>query len=45
MQKAKKPASKAELKKIKKEIADKRKSGIECYTDEELEAAGFLVEQ
>ncbi|KOO53521.1 ABC cassette-containing protein [Chrysochromulina tobinii] len=45
VQKAKKPASKAELKKIKKEIADKRKSGIECYTDEELEAAGFLVEQ
>ena len=38
-------ASKAELKKIKKAIADKRKSGIECYTDEEIEAAGFLPEE
>ena len=39
---ARKKASKSELKKIKKEIAAKRKSGIECYTDEELENAGFL---
>jgi len=44
IQKKKKKASKAELKKIKKAIADKRKSGIECWTDEELEEAGFLVE-
>merc|ERR1719240_203314 len=44
VQKAKKKASKAELKKIKKMIADKRKQGEECYTDEELENAGFLVE-
>merc|ERR1719359_2665074 len=42
--KAKKKASKAELKKIKKMIADRRKRGEECYTDEELENAGFLVE-
>jgi len=42
IQKARKKASKSELKKIKKEIAAKRKSGIECYTDEELENAGFL---
>ena len=40
--KARKKASKSELKKIKKDIAAKRKSGIECYTDEELENAGFL---
>jgi len=45
VQKAKKKASKAELKKIKKAIAEKRKSGIECYTDEEIEAAGFLPEE
>ena len=44
VQKAKKKASKAELKKIKKAIAEKRKGGIEVYTDEELEAAGFLAE-
>jgi len=31
----------AELKKIKKAIAEKRKAGIEVYTDEELEAHGF----
>eukprot|EP00308_Calcidiscus_leptoporus_P000304 CAMPEP_0119356314 /NCGR_PEP_ID=MMETSP1334-20130426/4947_1 /TAXON_ID=127549 /ORGANISM="Calcidiscus leptoporus, Strain RCC1130" /LENGTH=1043 /DNA_ID=CAMNT_0007370327 /DNA_START=62 /DNA_END=3193 /DNA_ORIENTATION=+ len=37
----KKKASKAELKKIKKAIAEKRKAGIEVYTDEELEAHGF----
>jgi len=42
--KAKKKANKAELKKIKKMIADRRKRGEECYTDEELENAGFLVE-
>jgi elongation factor 3 len=40
--KARKKASKSELKKIKKEIAAKRKGGQECYTDEELELAGFL---
>merc|ERR1712019_101923 len=44
IQKKKKKASKAELKKIKKAIAEKRKAGIECWTDEELEEAGFLVE-
>jgi len=37
----KKKASKAELKKIKKAIAEKRKAGIEVWTDEELEAHGF----
>jgi len=37
-----KEASNAELKMIKKSIAEKRKNGIEVYTDEELEAAGFL---
>merc|ERR1739848_17046 len=42
--KAKKKASKAELKKMKKMIADRRKRGEECYTDQELENAGFLVE-
>ena len=35
--KPKKKASKAELKKIKKAIADKRKAGMEVWTDEELE--------
>ena len=45
VEKAKKKASKAELKKIKKSIAEKRKAGIECYTDEEIEAAGFLPEE
>ena len=45
VEKAKKKASKAELKKIKKAIAEKRKSGIEVYTDEEIEAAGFLPEE
>jgi len=45
VEKAKKKASKAELKKMKKAIADKRKSGIECYTDEEIEAAGFLPQE
>jgi len=44
VEKAKKPASKAELKKIKKKIAEKRKSGIEVFTDDELEEAGFLIE-
>jgi len=45
VEKAKKKASKAELKKIKKGIAEKRKAGIEVYTDEEIEAAGFLPEE
>ena len=44
IEKAKKKASKAELKKIKKAIAEKRKGGLEVYTDEELEANGFLAE-
>jgi len=44
IEKAKKKASKADLKKIKKAIAEKRKSGIEVYTEEEIEAAGFLPE-
>ena len=44
IQKAKKKASKAELKKIRKTIADKRKRGEEVWTDEEIEAAGFLVQ-
>ena len=34
----------AELKKLRKMISDRRKRGEECYTDEELENAGFLVE-
>ena len=42
---SRKKASKAELKKIKKNIAEKRKQGIECYTDEEIEAAGFLPQE
>ena len=42
--KARKKASKADLKKIKKAVAAKRKAGEECYTDEELENAGFLAE-
>jgi len=45
IEKRKKKASKPELKKIKKGIAEKRKAGIEVWTDEELEAAGFLVEE
>jgi len=44
LEKVKKKASKAELKKIKKSIAAKRKQGIECYTDDELEEQGFLIE-
>ena len=41
VQKAKKPASKAELKKIKKEVAAMRKNGKEVWTDEEVEKAGY----
>jgi len=41
---AKKLPTKAELKKIKKTIAEKRKGGLEAFTDEEIELAGFLVE-
>ena len=44
IEKARKKASKADLKKIKKAVAAKRKAGEECYTDEELENAGFLAE-
>ena len=36
--------SKAELKKCKKLAAEKRKAGGEAFTDDELEAAGFLLE-
>ena len=39
----KKKASKAELKKIKKLVTEKRKAGMEVFTDDELEEAGFLV--
>ena len=42
--KKKKKASKAELKKIKKSVAEKRKAGIEVWTDEELEEGGFLIQ-
>jgi len=42
--KARKKASKQDLKKIKKAVAEKRKAGEECYTDEELENNGFLAE-
>jgi len=38
----KKKATKADLKKIKKKVAALRKAGEEVYTDEEVEAAGFL---
>ena len=37
----KKKATKADLKRVKKAIAEKRRSGIEVYTDEELDAAGL----
>ena len=40
----KKKASKQDLKKIKKLVAEKRKAGMEVYTDEELEEAGFVVD-
>ena len=43
VEKAKKKASKAELKKIKKLVTEKRKAGMEVFTDDELEEAGFLV--
>lgn len=36
--------TKADLKRVKKQAADKRKAGEECFTDDELEAAGFLLE-
>lgn len=38
----KKKISKAELKKLKKAITQRRKDGEEIYTDDEIEAAGFL---
>merc|ERR1711935_1297917 len=44
IEKKKKPATKQELKKVKKKVAEKRKAGIEVFTDDELEEAGFLVE-
>ena len=44
IEKAKRKANKAELKKIKKKVAEKRKAGQECYTDEELENEGFLAD-
>lgn len=38
-------ASKAQLKKCKSEAAKKRKAGeVECLTDDELEAAGFMAQ-
>ena len=36
--------TKADLKRIRKAVADKRKAGEEVATDDELEAAGFLLE-
>lgn len=39
----KKKISKADLKKFKKKIAERRKDGEEIYTDEELESAGFIL--
>lgn len=39
---AKKPASRAEMKKIRKRIAEKRKEGVECDTDDEFDAVGLL---
>ena len=44
IEKKKKPPTKAELKKLKKLIAEKRKGGAEVFTEDEIEAAGFLVE-
>jgi elongation factor 3 len=44
IEKAKKPATKQELKKLQKLIKEKRKAGQEVFTDDELEEAGFLVE-
>jgi len=43
LEKKKKKANKTELKKIKKSVADKRKAGLEVFTDDELEANGFLT--
>ena len=34
-----------QIERLKKAIAEKRKQGIEVYTDEEIEAAGFLPEE
>jgi len=44
--KAKKKASKKDLKRIKKKVADMRKAnpGVEVFTDDELEEEGFEVE-
>mgnify|MGYP003685352765 CR=1 FL=1 len=39
----KKKISKADLKKFKKKIAERRKDGEEIFTDEELESAGFIL--
>jgi len=33
-----------DLKRIKKLAADKRKTGVECWTDDELELAGFAIQ-
>ena len=44
IEKKKKPPTKAELKKLKKLIAEKRKGGAEVFTEDEIEAAGFRVE-
>ncbi|KAJ1629184.1 P-loop containing nucleoside triphosphate hydrolase protein [Pavlovales sp. CCMP2436] len=39
----KKKISKADLKKFKKKVAERRKDGEEIYTDEELETAGWIL--
>ena len=41
-----KQATKSELKKIKKEVSDRRKQNPkeEFFTDDELEAQGFLIQ-
>ena len=44
VEKVKRKADKKELKKIQKLVKEKRKAGQECFTDDELEEAGFLVE-
>ena len=40
----KKKIPKAELKKLKKRVAEKRTAGMEVYTDEEIEKEGYSLE-
>ena len=40
----KKKIPKAELKKLKKRVAEQRKAGMEVYTDEEIEKEGYSLE-